>query len=274
MTARAAILVALLATACGAPTREPFASTAKPSAIVVVTIDTLRADRVGAYGWRAARTPAIDALAARGARFDRAYATAPITLTSHASLMTGLEPPKHGARHNGMRVRPDVPTLAERLKSAGWATGAFVAAFPLDRRFGLDRGFDVYSDTLPRGADGRPLNERPAVAVVDEALAFLASQPASGRVLLWVHLFEPHAPYLDRAPPADGAAAVARTVSQRYDSEIGVADLAVARLVEAMQPRLGATLFVVASDHGEAFGSTARSGIACSSTTRRCACRW
>ncbi len=144
-------------------------STAKIDAVVLITIDTLRADRVGAYGWRAARTPAIDALAARGVRAERAYATAPITLPSHASMLTGVYPSRHGARHNGMRVKASVPTLAEMLRARGFATGAFIAAFPLDRRFGLDRGFDVYGDTLPRAADGRPRNERSGQAVVDEA---------------------------------------------------------------------------------------------------------
>ena len=260
MTRRVAILIAVLTSAaCSGAKPQPARTTESPTptAIVLVTIDTLRADRVRAYGWQAASTPAIDALAARGARFDRAYATAPITLPSHASLLTGLDPPKHGARHNGMRVRADAPTLAERLKAAGRNTGAFVAAFPLDRRFGLDRGFDVYSDALPRGPDGRPLNERPGHQVTDEALAFLAKQPADRRVFVWVHLFEPHAPYLDQLPPHAAASVrggVTRSVSQRYDSEITVADAEVGRLVQAMGPRLASTLFLVAGDHGEAFG--------------------
>jgi choline-sulfatase len=221
-------------------------------AVLLVTIDTLRADRIGAYGWRAARTPAIDALAARGVRVDRAYATAPITLTSHASLLTGLYPPKHGARHNGMRVRADVPTLAGMLHARGFATGAFVAAFPLDRRFGLDRGFDVYSDALPRGADGRPRNERPGREVVDEALGWLARRDASAPFFLWVHLFEPHAPY--EGDPALGAANATRPVSDRYDDEIARADAQVARLVQALGPRADTTLVIIAGDHGEAFG--------------------
>ena len=129
--------------------------------VVLVTVDTLRADRVGAYGWAAARTPAMDALAARGVRFTHAFAPAPITLPSHASLLTGLYPPGHGSRHNGMSMSDGPATLATVLREQGWATGAFVAAFPLDRRFGLDRGFDRYGDRMPRGADGRLLNERP-----------------------------------------------------------------------------------------------------------------
>lgn len=225
------------------------AAAVKATSVVLVTIDTLRADRVGVYGWRAARTPAIDALAARGVRVERAYAVAPITLTSHASLLTGVYPPVHGARHNGMRLRAEVPTLAEMLHARGFATGAFVAAFPLDRRFGLNRGFDVYSDALPRGPDGRPRNERPGREVVDEALTWLSARQAGTPFFLWVHLFEPHAPY--EGDPA-------RPAGDRYDDEIAKADAQVARLVQALDARAGAaaasTLIIVSGDHGEAFG--------------------
>jgi arylsulfatase A-like enzyme len=258
----------MAAAGCGGSQREPSATSAtrgtpaertapagehaRPNGVVLITIDTLRADRVGAYGWRAARTPAIDALAARGVRADRAFAAAPITLTSHASLLTGLYPPGHGARHNGMRLRSDVPTLATTLQARGFATGAFIAAFPLDRRFGLDRGFDVYSDRLPRGADGRPLNERPGRVVVDEALAWIGTMSAGRPFFLWVHLFEPHAPY--EADPAFGSSPATRSVSDRYDDEVARADTQVARLVQAVAPRAASTLFIVTGDHGEAFG--------------------
>jgi choline-sulfatase len=236
---------------------QATASAAKIDAVVLITIDTLRADRVGAYGWRAARTPAIDALAARGVRAERAYATAPITLPSHASLLTGVYPARHGARHNGMRMKASVPTLAEMLRARGFATGAFVAAFPLDRRFGLDRGFDVYGDTLPRGADGRPRNERSGQAVVDEALAWVAktSAPGGRPLFLWVHLFEPHAPYeADASMGVGGHSVVGRGVSERYDDEIARADRQVARIVDAFAARRASTAFIVTADHGEAFG--------------------
>jgi arylsulfatase A-like enzyme/Flp pilus assembly protein TadD len=243
-----AACLALAAVGCGGGSRQA-SERIRPDGIVLITIDTLRADRVGAYGWRAARTPAIDALAARGVRFDRAYATAPITLPSHASLLTGLYPPKHGARHNGMRVADRVATLASILHARGFATGAFVAAFPLDHRFGLDRGFDVYSDALPRGSDGRPLNERPGSQVVDEALAWLNARKERQPFFLWVHLFEPHAPY-----EADPGAGSARSQSERYDDEVARADRQVARIAAAVEPRLASTLLIVAGDHGEAFG--------------------
>jgi arylsulfatase A-like enzyme/Tfp pilus assembly protein PilF len=212
---------------------------------VIVTIDTLRADRLGVYGHMAARTPSIDALARGGARFSRAYATAPITLTSHASLMTGRYPPGHGARHNGMRVDPSMTTLAEHLKSAGFATGAFVAAFPLDHRFGLQKGFDRYDDRMPPTPQGRPGNERPARDVVDEATVWV-TRNRSKRFFLWVHFFEPHAPY---GRPGDR-----RPVSYRYDDEVAEADRQVGRLTQALSTDMQSTVTIITADHGEAFG--------------------
>lgn len=240
-------VIALLLTGCGGRDAPPTAPPAPPRHLVLVTIDTLRPDRVGAYGYRAARTPAFDGVARAGVRFDRAFATAPITLTSHASLLTGLYPPGHHARHNGMRLAPGTATLAAHLRRHGFATGAFVAAFPLDRRFGLDAGFDVYGDRLPRRPDGRPGVERPGREVVDDAIAWWRRTTAERR-FLWVHLFEPHAPY------GDPAAAAARPPGERYDDEVSAADAEVGRLLTALGPALSDTLLVVASDHGEAFG--------------------
>jgi arylsulfatase A-like enzyme/cytochrome c-type biogenesis protein CcmH/NrfG len=215
--------------------------------LVLITIDTLRADRVGAYGYSRARTPTIDALARRGVRFEHAYATAPITLPSHASLMTGRYPPGHGARHNGIHVDSGVPTLAKTLSAAGFATGAFVTAFPLDKRFGLNTGFDVYSDRLPRTSDGRPANERAGRDAVNDAVSWLANaRSSSKRLFVWLHLFEPHAPY--------GQAGSSRSVADRYDDEVAESDAQVGRLLEALGPEASSALIVVASDHGEAFG--------------------
>jgi arylsulfatase A-like enzyme/thioredoxin-like negative regulator of GroEL len=236
--------LAALLSACSVPAGRPPASPPAAESLVLITIDTLRADHVGAYGYAAARTPSLDRLAREGVRFERAYTPAPITLTAHASLLTGLYPPGHGARHNGMPAAADAVTLAAALKARGFSTAAFVAAFPLDRRFGLARGFDVYSDRMPRGPDGRQANERPGREVVDEAIAWAAT--ARGRVFLWVHLFEPHAPYGD---PARGGTPV-----ERYDAEIATADAQVGRLLDALAPRLASTLVVLAGDHGEAFG--------------------
>ncbi len=216
-----------------------------PRHVIVVTIDTLRADHVGAYGHAAARTPALDRLAREGIRFDRAYSTAPITLTSHASLMTGRYPPGHGARHNGMRIDLKTPTLAEAFAAAGHATGAFVAAFPLDRRFGLIKGFQTYGDVMPRDAGGRVGNERAGRLVVDEALAWLSAH-RQDKTFLWVHLFEPHAPY--------GHAPDRRPTTARYDDDIAEADAQVGRLLEGLGDLRSQTLIVATSDHGEAFG--------------------
>jgi len=220
--------------------------------VLLITIDTLRADRLGSHGYAAARTPILDALARRGTRFARAYATAPLTLPSHASMMTGRYPPDHGARHNGIALRTDVPTLAEGLKGAGFETAAFVSAFPLDTRFGLTRGFDTYDCEMPRGDDGRRAAERPGSITVDRAIAWTRTRAASARTFAWVHLFEPHAPY--GTPASDR-----RDASSRYDDEIAVADREVGRLLEAWRD-VPAALIIATADHGEAFGEHGETG--------------
>lgn len=249
--ARAWILALVAATLTGASCSRQGGEIAQPSAkarnLVLITIDTLRADRVGAYGYQPARTPALDAIAHAGVRFDRAYAPAPITLTSHASLLSGRYPPGHAARHNGMAMNGSVTTLATALAAGGFATGAFVSAFPLDRRFGLARGFADYDDQLGRDASGAPLNERPGAETVRRARAWVDAHRAD-RFFLWVHLFEPHAPYGD--PETDAA----RPVSARYDDEIAAADRVTGQLLDALGDLTASTLIVVASDHGEAFG--------------------
>jgi len=234
----------LLAAACLGACRG--AAPAAPARhVVLITIDTLRADAVGAYGSPTARTPTLDGLARDGARFERAWATAPITLPSHASLLSGAYPPGHGARHNGIAIGNDVPTLATALKAAGFDTGAFVSAFPLDRRFGLARGFDVYDDELPRSSDGQAINERSGAETVDRAIAWLRGR-GDARVFLWLHLFEPHAPY---GAPDSGAPAQAR-----YAEEVTTADREAGRLLAALGERASTTLVIAAGDHGEAFG--------------------
>jgi len=242
------LFLGLLGAACSRETGPPGPQpAAPPRTVVLITIDTLRADHVGAYGYAAARTPALDGLARDGVRFEQAYAAAPITLTSHASLMTGRYPPGHGARHNGMRLDLKTPTLAERFTQAGYQTGAFVAAFPLDRRFGLIKGFQHYGDTMPRDASGHVTNDRPGRLVVDDALGWFDTH-RQDRVFLWVHLFEPHAPYGNPDDPAQAA----RPAIARYDDDIAEADAQVARLLAALDRTQ--TLVVMAADHGEAFG--------------------
>jgi arylsulfatase A-like enzyme len=237
----------LVITALAACSRAPA-----PERVVLVTIDTLRADRVGAYGDALAVTPTLDALAAAGARFDAAISPVPITLPAHATLMTALEPPRHGVRANGVFALPaEIPTLAERMQAAGYATGAFVGAVVLDRHYGLDRGFDTYDDAMSlRRAGGRSggYAERRAEAVVDAALAWIATAPP--RFFAWVHVYDPHANY---DPPPQWANRVA---GDAYRSEIAYTDAQLRRLFDGVAARYrdGRTLIAVTADHGESLG--------------------
>lgn len=223
----------------------------KPAAnVLLITLDTLRADRIGCYGSTTARTPAMDALAAGGVRFEQALCQVPLTLPSHVSLLTGTYPAVNGVRANGVLLADaDVPTLAERFKSAGYRTGAFVGAFVLDARFGLDRGFDHYDDDLRdvRAVSGEAL-ERGGDRVCDAALAWLDEQ-SPGPFFAWVHLYDPHAPY---APPEPYRSDFA----DPYDGEIAFADAQIERLLAWLKKKKlrDRTLIVVAGDHGEAFG--------------------
>jgi arylsulfatase A-like enzyme/Flp pilus assembly protein TadD len=220
--------------------------------VLLITIDTLRADAIGAYGNRAAETPWIDRLAAAGARFDRAHAHNVVTLASHANLLSGRYPFDHGVRDNsGFRFPATIDTLATLLKARGYRTAAFVSAFPLDSRFGLARGFDVYDDTFVDAIAQRPFlePERAGRETVARARAWLDAQHGA-RTLCWVHLYEPHYPY---QPPEPFAA---RFRSDPYAGEVAAVDAALGPLVE---PILGAgadgrTLVVLTADHGESLG--------------------
>ena len=151
------------------------AGSERPS-VLLVTIDTLRADHVGVYGAPEAQTPRLDALAVAGTRFETAIASAPLTLPSHASLFTGLDPPRHGVRHNGVyRLEEEFDTLAERFRAAGYATGAVMGAVVLARRYGLDQGFDSYDEgNYSRSSAAGGFPERSAAEVTDRALEWLA----------------------------------------------------------------------------------------------------
>jgi choline-sulfatase len=222
--------------------------------VLLITIDTLRADALGSYGGRAA-TPALDRLAAEGVRFDFAHAHAVVTLTSHASILTGRYPFQHGLRDNsGYRLPADAPTAASRLKASGYATGAFVAAFPLHSRFGLNHGFDVYDDRFgeTRAPTELVMPERPATAVVAIARDWIASrsQPTapSPPWFAWVHLFDPHAPY--RPPPPFDA----QYASRPYDGEVAAVDAALAPLIGDVRSAGRPTLVIITADHGESLG--------------------
>jgi choline-sulfatase len=225
--------------------------------VLLVTIDTLRADHVGCYGYTNASTPAIDALANRGVRFETAVAHAPLTGPSHASILTGQIPLGHGFRNNsGFTLSPGVRTAAEDFRRSGYRTAAFVSGFPLDRRFGFDRGFDTYDDHLPKGNDRRrtPYVERFADATTDAALRWLNASGSGGgspsRWFLWVHYYDPHAPY---EPPPD---LVERYRRAPYDGEIAFVDRQLARLLGALDTRneTKRTVVLVTADHGESLG--------------------
>jgi arylsulfatase A-like enzyme/Flp pilus assembly protein TadD len=192
----------------------------------------------------------LDTIAAEGVRFDVAISPTPLTLPSHASLMTALDPPEHGVRHNAIhRLGSGIPTLAEHLRGAGYATAAFVGAVVLDARFGLDRGFDVYDDGMAGRLSAKVgFAERPADQVVDAALAWLDGAPE--QFFLWVHFYDPHAAY---KPPPGFASAFA---SRPYAGEIAFADAQLGRLLGEVRARWpdGSTLLVVTSDHGESLG--------------------
>ena len=177
------ILTFVVVGGCRQPASEPAPVAKAHPNVLLVTIDTLRADHLGSYGAANAMTPTLDALAKRGVRFETALSHVPLTGPSHASILTGRTPPGHGFRNNGGYVlAPTLRTAAEDFKQGGYRTAAFVSAFPLDRRFGFDRGFDVYEDHLPRGNDPRrtPYVERRADATTDAALA-LAGRSEPGR---------------------------------------------------------------------------------------------
>lgn len=218
--------------------------------LLLITIDTLRPDRVSCYTDRFLRTPNIDSLAEKGVVFERAFAHVPITLPSHASILLGLTPPRHGVRDNArFRVKPELTTLAEFLKAQGFSTGAFVGAFPLDSRFGLNQGFDYYDDAFPtQPALPFTFSERRAEVVVNAAIKWLAEQP--GPWFGWLHLWDPHAPYL---PPE---AYLSRFKDDPYSAEVAYVDDQLGRLFSFLAERkeIAETIIILTADHGESLG--------------------
>jgi arylsulfatase A-like enzyme/uncharacterized protein HemY len=244
-----ALALGVAATALAAV--QPAAS--RPS-VVLVTLDTTRADRMGFLGSRRGLTPELDRLATQSVVFERAYAQAPLTTVSHATLLTGTYPQRHRVNDFGVPLDPGLPYLPEILRQRGYRTAAFVGSLILDPRAGLapgfDRGFDTYDAAyrMRLGKDDRYQTlERRGALVVDRALAWLGSQPA-GPFLLWVHLFDAHDPY---DPPA---AWKARHAKEPYDGEIAYLDAQVGRLLAGLGQRLDGAITAVFSDHGEALG--------------------
>jgi choline-sulfatase len=215
--------------------------------VLIVTLDTTRADRLSVYGSSSIATPSLERLARDGVVFENASSVAPLTLTSHVSLFTGLYPPHHGVRDNAdPPLAASHPTLAEIVHARGWRTAAFVSSVVLGRDRGLARGFDVYDD------GGASQQRRAGNDVVDRALAWLDSSAAAPDTpfLLWVHLYDAHAP---QSPPA---AFGRRYGGDPYAGGVAFADMQVGRLVDALERRhlLDATTIVVAGDHGESLG--------------------
>jgi len=237
-------LALLLGAACSqAPPR--------PSALLV-TIDTIRPDALSIHGAPSGLTPTLEALAEESVVFDEARTVAPITLPSHASMLTGLYPLRHGVRDNAWAPLPgEARTLAEIAHDAGYRTAAFVGSVVLKGDWGLAQGFDVYDEPIQDGvqADAHYVR-RDARAVVDAALAWLDGHDPSRPFLCWVHFFDPHAPY---APPAEFAR---RAGGNPYRGEAAFVDAELGRLVAALKER-GAwddLTVVVVGDHGEALG--------------------
>ena len=268
---RGSLLIGWMMTAaslagCGGSATPPAATAppeGPPRSVVLVTIDTLRADRLTPEV-----APTLAALAATGVRFTTARTAVPLTLPAHTTLLTGQRPPQHGVRLNGQTLAADVPTLATALAGAGYRTAAFVGAYALDRRFGLARGFSTYDDQVSRDWDAadRLEAERPAGAVVDAAIAWLDRAPA-GPFFLWVHLYDPHAPY---APPEPYRT---RFAGRPYDGEVAYADAEAGRLLAhlATRGRAADSIVVVAGDHGEGLGAhgEATHGLLAYDTTLR-----
>jgi arylsulfatase A-like enzyme/Flp pilus assembly protein TadD len=225
--------------------------------VLLISIDTLRADRLGSYGYRDAQTPVIDALAARGLRFAQATTVAPLTLPAHASLLTGTFPTFHGVRDNGQfYLADDQTTLTEVLKARGYRTGGFVGAFVLDRRWGMAQGFDTYFDDFDLSryelAAGIDAAQRPGDEVVDRAIKWLG-EDTSAPFFAWVHLYDPHAPY---SAPEPYTSRFPPTMTGAYDAEVAFTDVQVGRLIDAIRDagELENMFIVVVGDHGEGLG--------------------
>jgi len=235
-------VVALTAVACS--------SGGEPLRVVFITLDTTRADRLGCYGYDEAQTPHLDALAAEGALFEQAVSSIPTTLPSHSTMFTGKYPIDHGVRYNIVfRLGADATTLAEVLSDAGFATAAFPASFILASRFGLSQGFQTWSeppksDLAHAGSPGTSL--RPADEGVDLAIDWLQQQ-GDRKTFLWLHFYDPHAPYTPPFPYAS------RFRDRPYDGEIAYVDEQFGRLLSYLRstPEWERTLVVVVGDHGE-----------------------
>jgi arylsulfatase A-like enzyme len=220
--------------------------------LILITLDTTRADHLGCYGYKDALTPTLDKLARQGVVFERAYTPAPFTLPAHASMHTGLYPYQHGLFNNGMNaLNLKLPTLAESLAHAGYATGAFVASYVLESQFGLNRGFSIYDDVMPpKEKDGHGYPQRRANHVVDTALLWL-NQHVEHPFFCWMHFYDPHFEYVDHSDTLGD-----RFKEHPYDGEIAFVDQQLQRVIDFLESQhlTDRTLIVIAGDHGEGLG--------------------
>jgi arylsulfatase A-like enzyme len=236
----------LAVAALGAQSSSVKSHLIAPAGVVVITLDTTRADRLSPYGFMNVSLPHLERLAREGVVFDQATSVAPLTLPAHASLFTGLLPPRHGVRDNADPPLAEAhTTLAEVLRSHGFRTGASVGSVVLDPDRGLQQGFQQYRGVVA----GSAARQRRADSVIDDALQWLDGI-SGARFFLWVHLYDPHRPY---DPPEPYASTYGHNP---YVGEIAFADAQIGRLLEALErrARLDRTVVVVAGDHGESLG--------------------
>src|SRR4051812_16413192 len=226
----------------------------RPLNVVVITVDTLRADHLHCYGYPGIETPGLDGLAQRGVLFESAVAQTPLTPPSHASIFTGQNPTVHNVRNTGGFVlQSSSHPLARILHEQGWDTAAFVSSAVLKKLFGFNNGFGVYDDEMPRPGKRNEFREDPerkASDTVDRAIAWLNNRPSGKPFFLWVHMYDPHLPY---QPPAEFAQ---KYKGRPYDGEIAYADQQIRRLFEAVAQKspAGQTVTAVLADHGESLG--------------------
>jgi len=251
---RRASRLAALALLVGACAGDADRSADERPCALLVTLDTTRADALSCYGGQADTTPNLDELAAQGVLYEAAFTVAPLTQPSHASMLTGLYPPRHGIRDNGMgSLSDEALTLAELASEAGYETAAVVAAVVLDRAFGLAQGFDHYgAPSRAKGSSDSHIRDRPAGEVVDDALRWLGRRDLERPFFLWVHVFDPHAPYAPPRPFAERSA----SARELYRGEVAYVDRELGRLFDGLRNEglWERTSVVVVADHGEAFG--------------------